>query len=182
MKKSVVFIVGLMGLSVIGCFSGNDDYGYYPWIIISDAFTFENKENYQVGDTIIFNLSFSRYLDEDGYNNKLDIYETSNSKAFSYYPDFRKLSAFSDSFEGVYIREGLLYSPNGTINVAKLNTGTNTYESRMGIILVEEGEYSLSFNAVNLNSNTPYYSENIEVNITNLSENTPEAYYFKVEE
>ncbi|UOY07250.1 hypothetical protein L0P88_01550 [Muricauda sp. SCSIO 64092] len=56
----------------------------------------------------------------------------------------------------------------------------------MGIILVEDGEYSLSFDAVNFNSNTPYYSEYIseyiEVNITNFSEDTPETHYFIVGE
>ncbi|BFP39456.1 hypothetical protein FGF1_03010 [Flavobacteriaceae bacterium GF1] len=183
MKKSVVCILGLMGLTVIACFSGyDDDYYHYPWITIADAFTFENEKNYQVGDTIIFTLSFSRYLDEDGYDNKLDIYETSNSKAFFYSPDFRKLSIFSNSYEGVFVKEELFYSPNETVNVARLNTGTNTYESRMGIILVEEGEYSLSFDAVNFNSNTPYYSEHIEVNITNFSKDTPETHYFRVGE
>ena len=119
MKKSTVLILGLLGLFMIGCFTSDDDY-FYLRVDIYDAFTFENKENYQVGDTIFFNLSFSRYLDEDGYDNKLDIYETTSSKKFFYTPPFlRKFSNFSDSYQGVYVREGLLYSPNGTINVAK---------------------------------------------------------------
>ena len=64
----------------------------------------------------------------------------------------------------------------------KLNTSTNIYESQMGIVLVEQGGYSISFNFVNFRSDTPYFSENIDLNITNFSENTPEIYYFNVEE
>ena len=181
MKKSTVLILGLLGLFMTGCFTSDDDY-FYHRVDIYDAFTFENKENYQVGDTIFFNLSFSRYLDEDGYDNKLDIYETTSSKKFFYtLPFFRKFSNFSDSYQGVYAREGLLYSPNGTINVAKLNTSTNIYESQMGIVLVEEGRYSISFNFVNFRPDIPYFSENIDLNITNFSENTPKIYYFNVE-
>ncbi|GAL63718.1 hypothetical protein JCM19300_2754 [Algibacter lectus] len=50
----------------------------------------------------------------------------------------------------------------------------------MGIILAEESEYYISFNSVNFNSDTPYYSENI--NITNFYKDTPETYYFIVTE
>ncbi|MDO5971900.1 hypothetical protein Q4Q35_19025 [Flavivirga aquimarina] len=182
MKKLFVLIISLIGLFMIGCFSGDDDYGYSPSVAISDAFSFENEENYQVGDTLFFNLNFSRYLDEDGYDNELDIYETSNSEEFFYNPDFRKFSSFSDLYESVSIRQELFYSPNETTNVAKLNTGTNTYESQMGIILAEAGEYSISFNSVHISSGIPYYSENVDVNITNFSKNTPETYYFTVEE
>ena len=118
-----------------------------------------------------FDVNFSRFLDEDGYDGKLDVYETTSAKKFIYSPLFRKFSTFSDSYEGVYVREGLLYSPNGTIHVAKLNTSTDIYESRMGIVLVEEGRYSISFNAIFFDPGIPYFSEN-----------TPETYYFTVEE
>ena len=181
MKKSTVLILGLLGLFMIGCFPSDDDY-FYLGLDIYDAFTFENKENYQVGDTLFFNLSFSRYLDEDGYDNKLDIYETTSSEKFFYTPFLRKFSSFSDWYEEVYIREKFLYSPNGTINVAKLNTSTNIYESQMGIVLVEQGRYSISFHAVNFRSDAPYFSENINLDIINFSKNTPETYYFIVEE
>lgn len=182
MKKSTVLILGLLGLFMVGCFPSDDGY-FYHRMDIYDAFTFENQEKYQVGDTIFFNLSFSRYLDEDGYDNKLDIYETTISKKFFYTaPFFQKFSAFSESYERVYVREELLYSPNGTIKVAKLNTSTNIYESQMGIVLVEGGSYSISFNAVNFHSDIPYFSENINLDITNFSKNNPETYYFIVEE
>ena len=181
MKKSTVLILGLLGVFMIGCFPSDDDY-FYLRVDIYDAFTFENEETYQVGDTIFFNLSFSRYLDEDGHDNKLDIYETTSSKKFFYTPFFRKFSAFSDSYEWVSIRQDLFYSPNETINVAKLNTSTNIYESQMGIILAETGEYSISFNSVYISSSIPSYSENVDVNITNFSKNTPETYYFIVKE
>ncbi len=183
MKKSTVLVLGLLGLLfMMGCFSVDDDIIYYPRVDIYDAFTFENKESYKIGDTIFFDVSFSRFLDENGYDNKLDIYETTNSKKFFYTPFFQKFSTFSDSYEGVYVREGLLYSPNGAINVAKLNTNTNIYESRMGIILVEEGEYAISFNSVSFHSYVPYFSENVDVYITNFSDNTPKTYHFTVED
>lgn len=182
MRKLVLLILGLLGLFLIGCVRDDDDSSYYPRVEIYDAFTFENEEKYQVGDTLFFNLSFSRYLDEEGYDNKLDIYESTNSKEFFYTTNFQKFSSFSDLYQGVYIREDLYYSPNGTINVAQLNTSTNTYESQMGIILPEEGEYSISFNLVYLSSGSPFYSENINLNILNFSKNTPETYYFTVEE
>ena len=101
-----------------------------------------------------FDVNFSRFLDEDGYDGKLDVYETTSAKKFIYSPLFRKFSTFSDSYEGVYVREGLLYSPNGTIHVAKLNT-----------------RYSINFNAIFFDPGIPYFSEN-----------TPETYYFTVEE
>lgn len=181
MKKLAVPILGLLGVFMTGCFSGDDDY-FYPRVDIYDAFTFENEGTYKVGDTIFFDLSFSRYLEEDGYDNKLDIYETSSAEKFFYNPDFRRFSSFSDLYESVSIRQDLFYSPNETINVAKLNTSTNIYESQMGIILVQTGKYSISFNSVHIDSNVPYYSENVDVNITNFSKNTPKTYYFIVEQ
>ena len=51
MKKSTVLILGLLGLFMTGCFTSDDDY-FYHRVDIYDAFTFENKERYQVGETI----------------------------------------------------------------------------------------------------------------------------------
>lgn len=182
MRKLVLLNLGLLGLFLTGCVRDDDDNSYYPRLEIYDAFTFENEENYQVGDTLFFNLSFSRYLDEEGYDTKLDIFESTNSKDFFYTTHFQKFSSFSDLYQGVYVGDDLYYSPNGTVNVAQLNTSTNTYESQMGIILAEEGEYSISFDLVYINSGTSFYSEDINLNIINFSENTPETYYFTVGE
>ena len=52
MKRSAVLILALLGLFMTGCFSVDDAIIYYPRVDIYDAFTFENKERYQVGETI----------------------------------------------------------------------------------------------------------------------------------
>ena len=59
--KKILGILSLCGLLIVGSCISDDDF-FVPLLTIEDAFTFENQENYQVGDTIYFTLEFSRYL------------------------------------------------------------------------------------------------------------------------
>ncbi len=49
--KKILGILSLCGLILVGSCISDDDF-FVPLLTIEDAFTFENQENYQVGDTI----------------------------------------------------------------------------------------------------------------------------------
>ncbi|MBM1104864.1 hypothetical protein JQC67_01820 [Aurantibacter crassamenti] len=79
--KNIV-LVFLLCFSLFGCFQKEDDY-FQPHVELKEAFVFDNKKEYAVGDTIYLDLNFSRYLEEEGYSNLLDIYETTGAEKFS---------------------------------------------------------------------------------------------------
>jgi len=179
MKK--VHAVLLFGLSLLffGCYSRDDD--YFDKIVrlsISDAVVFDNQENYNVGDTLIFELRFSRYLDEAGFSNKLDVFETSNSEEFGYSFGISKFSDFSNNFESVNIDEEFIlgtrsanysyfgYGYSNANMAALLNENQEEYISKVGIVLVETGRFQLDFERVTLS--TGYDFDTIGVEIEHL--------------
>lgn len=161
-----------------GCFSNDDDsYRRTIGLSISDAIVFDNQENYVVGDTLVFELRFSRYLPEEGYPNLLDIFETSGSEEFGYSFGISKFSTFSGNFEFVnFDSEFVLatrlqntdyYGGRYSGNVAALlNENRTEYVSKVGIILVEEGQYELDFD--NIRFSTGYYENKVNIDIYHL--------------
>ncbi|WP_298478985.1 hypothetical protein [uncultured Maribacter sp.] len=158
--KKVIIGFSMLFLAVLGmqCSPPDDDvYWNNVEVEIKDAIKVENKANYIVGDTLFFELNFSRYLEEEGYSNLLDIYETSGVDEFTYSFGLLKYSAFSDIYEGVNIDDQYIIAEKGLIGdysqpSAILNSNKDTYESRIGIILKEEGEYQLDFDYMYISS------------------------------
>jgi|GEM_PF-1442868 len=141
-----LLIIGF-AITFLGCYSGDDDY-FLRNVEVADAFVFENAGNYVVGDTIYIELNFSRYLKEENYANLLDIYETTGSEKFNYSLLFSKFSSFSNSFETIGIADEFLFAEKGEVlgisNEVKvvLNGARTMYESRIGIVLAETGDFN----------------------------------------
>ncbi|MDC0008267.1 hypothetical protein OAE12_01000 [bacterium] len=148
MKKPNLFLfIGLLAL-LLGCSSADD--GSFVDLEIQDALIFDNNENYSVGDTLYIELNFSRYLDEEGFSNKLDVFESSGIESFEY--DDISLFKFSETenrFRIATIAPEFLFAEKGSIDDSgtvsvELNMETAQYESRIGVILQETGRFSFS--------------------------------------
>lgn len=162
MKNTARILLIGFSLFLIGCHSRDDIY-YLREVEITDAFVFENAENYVVGDTIFFDLNFSRYLEEEGYSNLLDIYETTGAEEFNYSFRFSKFSDFSNSYIPINIAEDFVFAEKGKVSgqssaaKAVLNDTQTMYESRIGIILAETGDFNFDADYYSLN----LYPENV---------------------
>lgn len=185
--KKIIGILGVVLVSLlwIQCSPPDDDvYWDSVQLVIEDHLKVENNENYIVGDTLFFELDFSRYLPEEGESNLLDIYETSGANEFSYSFDLLKYSTFSESYQGLWLDDKYVIAEKGIANYSSqvsviLNSGTNIYESRIGVILAEEGEYQLDFDYLNLYSG--YTSDKPSVGIEHtITENNPLVLNFTV--
>lgn len=171
-----IYKLGIAGFSLllIGCFSRDDDsFGRSVNLEIFDAFSLQNDREYVVGDTIYFELRFSRYLPEEGFPNLLDIYETTDEKQFGYSFIFEKFSEQENSFRFINIAsEFVIAEKNDTTNnfffndlgiVAILNAEQDMYESRVGIILKEEGLFRFDFDNIYLT--TPFNFDKVQLSI-----------------
>ncbi|MGS0526034.1 hypothetical protein ACU8V7_13525 [Zobellia nedashkovskayae] len=94
----------LLSLLMAGCFSNDDDSAInYIDLQVEDVFIFDDQTEYVVGDTIFFSQKFSRYIKEEGYNELLDIFETTKDNQFAYSFNVKKFSDFSDTYVNVSI-------------------------------------------------------------------------------
>ena len=158
MKNLAIILVLGFCPTLIGCFSGDDDGMRAIVLEIEDAISIDNKENYSVGDTIFFELNFSRYLHEDGYNTLLDIYESTNSTSFNYTFDLQKFSSFTNDYESIAIDSAYVFAEKGkffgSYNAvsATLNGQENQYESMIGVILVDTGGFKFNFDYLFIDS------------------------------
>lgn len=171
MKGIGIFLISIV---LISCYH-DDDYSLYSSnFAIENAVTIENNKEYVVGDTIYFELKFSRYIKEEGYTELLDVYETTGDEEFVYEFDFYELT---DTFEG-YSRSinidpkyiiteeiNLDYYSYGNMVSAKLNESQDAYESRVGVVLIEEGSFSFSFDHLILHNGYAYDNDKIYLNI-----------------
>ncbi len=171
-----MYKIGLVIFSIlmVGCFSSDDEgFGRNIQVKVSDAFVVENNKNYTVGDTIFFDQKFSRYVEEEGFSNLLDVFETTNDEAFGYSFGLEKFSEFSNNYTSVFIDEQFIIATKVDIDfyyyggygvAAILNDTQDAYESRVGIILPEAGEYRL--NLENVYFSNGYDNDVIHLDIT----------------
>ncbi|MFS4468799.1 hypothetical protein [Maribacter sp. 2210JD10-5] len=188
MKKYSTIVLILVGLLLNACFSGDDGItNRFIELRLTDALTFENEGNYVVGDTIFIELNFSRYLEEEGFTNLLDVYESTNAKSFGYSFRLEKFSELGNSYIGTTIDGQFLFAEKGrigpfeTIDVV-LNDAEDTYESRIGIILAETGNFRFNFDFLSIFSqNVDFDKVNIEIqHLFNTA--VPEDFEFTVNE
>ena len=172
MKRYYILSALCFNLLLIGCYSGDDDSNRYVLLTIEDALTIENEENYVVGDTIFFELKFNRYLAEEGYDNLLDVYESTNAEEFRYSFGLGKFSTFSNDYVNVNVASDYLFAEIGTVYrgfyneaYAVLNAEKTQYESRIGVVLAETGEFRFDFGYLGINS--AYNRDNVSIEIQN---------------
>ncbi len=183
-------VLTVFGFLLIGCFSDDDGFGRSISVGIKDAITLENKKEYIVGDTIFFELKFSRYVAEEGFDNLLDVYETSNSEVFRYSFGLEKFSDLANNFTRVDIDPKFIiaeqhdladmyYYYDGYGTVAVLNAAKDVYESKVGVILAESGTFKFYFDNVYLRNGYDYDKINLSIGHS-FSENNPIDLEFSV--
>ena len=186
MKKIYLLSASAICMLILGCNSYDDDVNGYIFLEIQDAFSFENSQEYVVGDTIYVELNFDRYLDENGFSNKLDIFESSGSELFWYDFAVNKFSELSERFNRVDISPEFLFAEKGTVGgferaTAQLNQDKTLYESRIGIILVETGRFEFDFEFLYIRSNN-FFEDKVQIEIQHLFTGDPSIFEFNVTE
>jgi len=165
--RNIHLVLLLVCIVFFGCYEDDDE--SRRTLSIQDAITFENEQNYVVGDTIYVTLNFSRYLDEEGFTNQLDIYESSGSESFRYDFEVQKFSELAGGFQFVPVDSEFLFAEKGVVNEfggasAVLNEARTTYESRIGLVLAESGRFLLDFQFLNLSS-TNFSEDRVQIEI-----------------
>jgi len=187
MKTYTFILLVCIGLLLQSCFSYDDDgANRNKELQLTDAFIFENNKNYVVGDTIFLELNFSRYLEEEGFSSLLDVYESTDSEEFSYALELQKYSTISDNYVFTEIASQFIFAEKGSVDGlywvnVQLNEAKDTYESRIGLILAEEGEYRLNSQFLELQSKWSF--DKVSIEIAHLfSDKTEEDFEFIVSE
>ncbi len=147
-KVVLIVLLGILTFSLIACY--RDD-GYYRnvQVELQNAVTFQEKEIYQIGDTLYFDVGFSRYVEEQGYSNLLDIYATTKETKYGYNFWLSKFSAQSGGYNTISINlsstlfNGKVLDSNYYDFYSELDTEKEEYVSQIGIVLKEEGDYTL---------------------------------------
>jgi len=154
---------------------------------MENALIFENSKNYLVGDTIFLELNFSRYLKEEGYSELLDIYETTGAEQFLYDFDMERFSTQSNGYRRLSIDAQFLFSEKGNLFPdanrvgAIFNQNTDMYESKVGIILAEEGQYLLNMDFLYISSDEQLDKVRLLIE-HRFTDNDPERFAFSVSE
>lgn len=169
----------------LNCSEPDDIYMGSKDIKASNLIQIETLSSYKLNDLLYINASFSRYLREEGFEDLLDIYKTTQSKEYSFNFILEKKSAYDtwttiDIGNKIVVNNGKFYGINSNIGICVFNPEYNKYEFRAGIPLLETGEFRLrmSSNLYPLDTN----SSNISVNIyTTISQVDKQGdYYFRV--
>lgn len=185
MRKVLLPLIVVSGLFLFGCYY-EDDYVFVD-LQIQDALIFENEKSYVVGDTIFFSLRFSRYLEEEGFSNKLDVFETTGAQSFNYPLNLEKFSPQSNSYVFIEVANDLLVAQEGRIGnqnntlEATLNEANDSYESSAGLILAETGNFRIFFDFFTLHPNTEGDRINLLINHS-LSNTSLSDFEFEVTE
>ncbi len=169
-----VLISLFVGIIMVGCYSYDDSFERTVRLQIQDAISLENRETYSVGDTLFFEVRFSRFLKEEGFSSLLDIYESTDEEQLLYTFGVSKYSDFSNRYESIAIDPALVLGPrfddanfSGSLfnsdMVVELNDTQDFYESRVGIVLVETGDFQLDLDF--LTFDTYYFDNDVQVAI-----------------
>ena len=175
MKALKFLMISALAAGFYGCYSDDDGYSRDVHLSLTDAVRFDGQNEYVVGDTLFFEIRFSRYLEEDGYDTLLDVFETTGSEEFRYGFGISKYSEFTDAFEWIEVDGQFVIGvgPNSpsygynTEMVARLDAAQKEYTSRVGVILPEAGRFKIELGGLSLVSGNffDYDFENVSVRI-----------------
>lgn len=127
---------------------------YSKSIKVTNLIHIEKKVNYDVNDVLFINALFSRFLPEDAFGNLLDIYRTTLSDRYiiSYYLSKKNADNTMTNaliYSNLIIDKGEIIDQNSEKHsLCILDKNTNKYEFRIGIPLLESGEYVLKIEPI----------------------------------
>ena len=169
----------------LNCSEPDDIYMGSKSITASNLIQIETLPSYKVNNLIYINASFSRYLPEEGYDDLLDIFKTTESKEYAFEFILEKKSAYDtwttiDIGNKIVVNNGKFYGINSNIGICVFNPENNKYEFRVGIPLLETGEFRLrmSTNLHPLDTNSSNISVHISTSINQVDKQGD--YYFTV--
>lgn len=193
MKTLKYYVLLTASLLMLSSCDTNDD-GFYNVVYLhaTDLVTVQTQPSYNVDDYLFVTADFSRYQEEDGQNELLDIYKSTGSATkfiFSYFLE-RKMADGTwevvsvptntlqiikgSAISGPYVSGGCVY-----------NAADETYEYHVGVPLTESGDYRLSFGydtsseAVELISNSTGLNLYMDI-LSTTNYNAPPYYLFTV--
>jgi hypothetical protein len=176
--KSARWIIALSSIVIITACSNKDSEFFNEITVeVPNQLVLETQSTYAVQDILWLHTAFSRYLPETGYNNLLDVYQTSG-QAPSFMFSFILEKKVADGSWEFYSLNTNLIEDNGIPNqydgyylgYSIYNETSKTFDFRAGLKLTETGQYRLNFGydsllnrSVVLRSNST--SKNTVVNI-----------------
>lgn len=181
MKTIKLFVIAFLGtLSLISC-NGDDEFYNSAYVSVPDLITVDTPGNYSVGDNISFHTDFSRYLQEDGFTELLDIYKTSKAESFEFAYRIEKETA-PNVWTSIFNN-----ADEYSVAEAFYQSETMTYKCDVATPLNSTGNYRLGFGeSYTGKQSTDLLSKNPEnetsVIITTNATNTDNLgyYYFTV--
>ncbi len=150
-----------------------DLYSRNKIINVPNLIHIETYNQYHLNDTLFVNVSFSRYLPEEGYPDLLDVHKTTLSDTFSYGCGLYKKTAYDnwayyDVTGSLIVTKGVFYYDD----LASLyNPNTKNYELRFGIPLKEIGEFKLILNNELFSNEYGYDAKGVPLTIVTSVDN-----------
>ena len=192
MKTIKYFFFVALGSVLMAADCSNKDSEFYNDVYLSapDLIQIEAQQTYHVGDILYLNSNnFSRYLNEPGQSNKLDVYKTTggaNSFNFTYLLE-KKIGDTDDDWALVVLGPNLikekgaadetdLYVAALCVYKANANPALDSYEFRNGLKLTQPGQYRLSFgynsaSATSVELRSDSFNNNLFLNIDSVMTN-----------
>ncbi|RTY93630.1 hypothetical protein [Flavobacterium sp. GT3R68] len=193
MKTLKYYFLLTTSLLILSSCDTNDD-GFYNVVYLNatDLVTVETEPSYNVGDFIFVTADFSRYQQEVGQDELLDIYKTTGNATRFIFPYYLERKKADGTWEVVPI-------PTNTLQIIKgsaisgpyvsgscvFNSADDTYEYNVGVPLTQAGDYRLGFgydtssNRVELVSNSTGLNLYMDI-MSTTNYNSPPYYLFTV--
>jgi hypothetical protein len=141
------------------CTKEDDEFYNSVYITVPNLVTIETKPTFLVNDYIWLNTNnLSRFINEPNQNAPLDIYATTKADKFRFLYSLEKLNSggtWSTVTIGTnfLVDKGEVNFTNGITANAVYNSTTQKYEYRVGLKLLQPGQYRIitytGFNGVN---------------------------------
>ena len=154
--KTIITLLSILQLIFLSsCMSDDDDGSNYLrkpiQVTIKNLIVVETTPAYTVNNVLYFNVYIPRYIKEEKFVDLLDIFKTSNNNLIPIGFNLEKKTAYNTwSFINIgnnYILDkGQIFNEKYPFANCVLNNITNVYEFRLGIKLLEQGEFKLNIN------------------------------------
>jgi hypothetical protein len=153
MKKITYLAVLISTFLIFSCDTNDDGFYNNKTIDVNPGLvTFNTTTNYNVGDYLYVEANFSRYQNEIGQTQLLDIYKTTGNAevfAFSYVIE-KKINA--TEWQTIFVDDAQLQINKGNAmngayvyGLCEYNADNENYEYNVGFPLLSTGEYRLNF-------------------------------------
>ena len=153
MKTIITLLAILQLIFLSSCMTVDDsDYLNKPiQVAIKNLIVVETKSTYNTNDVLYFNVYVPRYIKEEKFVDLLDIFKTSNNNQIPIGFNLEKKTAYN-TWSRINIGNNYILDKGQTSDVnypfasCVLNNIDNLYEFRLGIKLLEQGEFKLNIN------------------------------------